>query len=110
MAQLRMWKFQDSTTTDVGSYYNSGDTELFSSSADNTSPSATNKAKFPNYNSISLQKYFPKKVGHTLMNGGFITFTPNVKHRITMQFSFLTPAQYEIILNNYNNISYTFNM
>jgi hypothetical protein len=104
MAQLRMWKFQDSTTTAVGSYYNSGDTELFSSDTDNPTPSSTNKAKFPNYNSVSVQRYFPQKVGHTLLNGGFVTFTPNTKHRITMQFNFLTATQYEVILENYNNL------
>lgn len=88
MAQLKMWI---ADTTDVGSYVSN---ELFSASS----------GVLPNYNSVSIQKYFPKKVGHTLLNGGFVTFTPNTKHRITMQFSFLTASQYEIILQNYNKL------
>ncbi len=95
MAQLAMFEFD--STKDVDGH--SGVvTELFSDST------TIDTDALPNYNSVSVQKYFPKKVGHTLLNGGFVTFTPNVKHRITMQFSFLTPAQYEIILNNYNNL------
>ena len=91
MAQLTMFAFD--STKDVNGH--SGVVlELFS----NHITIDTND--LPNYNSVSVQKYFPKKVGHTLMNGGFVTFTPNTKHRITMQFSFLTATQYEVILNN----------
>ena len=32
---------------------------------------------------ISTQKYFPKKTEHTLLNGNFITYTPNIKHVLT---------------------------
>ena len=113
MAQLKMWKFKPTgSTTEVGSYYNStnpSDVELFSEFIPTTNTWDSSFAnKLPNYNSVTVQKYFPRKVGHTLLDGGFTTFTPNTKHRITMQFSFLTPAQYEIILTNFikKNINY----
>ena len=109
MAQLKMWKFKPTgSTTEVGSYYNStntSDVELFSEFIPTTNTWDSSFAnKLQNYNSVTVQKYFPRKVGHTLLDGGFTTFTPNTKHRITMQFSFLTPAQYEIILTNFNNL------
>ena len=95
MAQLAMFLFD--STKNINAHSGTA-TELFS----NNTTIDTNY--LPNYNSVTVQKYFPRKVGHTLLDGGFTTFTPNTKHRITMQFSFLTPAQYEIILTNFNNL------
>ena len=88
MAQFKMWTFATDISTSIGA----GTTELFGSGLE------------PAYTNCSVQQYFPKKVSHTLLNGNLATFTPNTRHRITVDFAFITASQYQIILTNFNQL------
>ena len=88
MAQFKMWTWN----TDINT--SSSGNDLFEDDPN----------KQPSYTNCVVQKYFPKKVSHTLLNGNVATFTPNVKHRITIDFAFITASQYQIILSNFNNL------
>ena len=52
---------------------------------------------------ISTQKYFPKKTEHTLLSGDFITYTPNVKHILTIEMQHLSKDNYEYIMTYISN-------
>jgi len=88
MAQFKMWTFSTDISTST-----TGD-DLFE----------TDPSKQPAYTNCSVQQYFPKKVSHTLLNGNLATFTPNIRHRITVDFAFITASQYQIILANFNQL------
>ena len=53
--------------------------------------------------SVSTQRYFPRKVEHTLMSGNLVTYTPNEKTQLTIDLQFLSKAHYEYIMNNTSN-------
>ena len=72
MAQFKMWTWDTNLSTTVAG------ADLFASAGN------------PSYTNCSVQQYFPKKVSHTLLNGNFATFTPNVRHRITVDFAFIS--------------------
>ena len=86
MAQFKMWTWNTDLSTTVTS------DDLFASAGN------------PSYTNCSVQQYFPKKVSHTLLNGNFATFTPNVRHRITVDFAFISADQYQVILSNFNKL------
>ena len=52
---------------------------------------------------VSTQRYLPRKIEHTLMNGNFITYTPNEKITLTLELAYITKAQYKYIMNNLSN-------
>ena len=52
---------------------------------------------------ISTQRYFPKKTEHTLLNGDFITYTPNVKHVLTIELQHLSKDNYNYIMTYISN-------
>ncbi len=87
MAQFKMWTWETDLSTTVMAV-----NDLF------------NSAGNPSYTNCSVQQYFPKKVSHTLLNGNFATFTPNVRHRITVDFAFITADQYQVLLSNFNKL------
>ena len=88
MAQFKMWAFNTNIAT------SSSGNDLFE----------TDPNKQPSYTNCSVQQYFPKKVSHTLLNGNLATFTPNIRHRITIDFAFITASQYQIILSKFNQL------
>ena len=55
--------------------------------------------------SVSTQRYFPRKVEHTLMSGNIATYTPNHKTQLTIELQYLSKVDYEYIMDN---ISYRF--
>ena len=87
MAQFKMWTWETDLSTTVMAV-----NDLF------------NSAGNPSYTNCSVQQYFPKKVSHTLLNGNLATFTPNTRHRITIDFAFITAEQYDVILTNFNQL------
>lgn len=56
-----------------------------------------------NATNISTQRYFPKKTEHTLLNGNFISFTPNVKHTLTIELQNLSKDKYNYIMTYISN-------
>ena len=52
---------------------------------------------------ISTQRYLPRKVEHTLMNGNFVTYTPNEKITLTLELAYITKGQYKYIMSNLSN-------
>ena len=55
--------------------------------------------------SISTQRYFPRKVEHTLMSGNMTTYTPNHITQLIIELQYLSKDDYEYIMTN---ISYRF--
>ena len=55
--------------------------------------------------SVSTQRYFPRKVEHTLMSGNMTTYTPNHKTQLIIELQYLSKDDYEYIMTN---ISYRF--
>ncbi len=53
--------------------------------------------------SISTQRYFPRKVEHTLMSGNITTYTPHHKTQLTIELQYLSKSDYEYIMNNISN-------
>ena len=53
--------------------------------------------------SISTQRYFPRKVEHTLMSGNITTYTPHHKTQLTIELQYLSMSDYEYIMNNISN-------
>ena len=53
--------------------------------------------------SISTQRYFPRKVEHTLMSGNMTTYTPHHKTQLTIELQHLSKSDYEYIMNNISN-------
>ena len=53
--------------------------------------------------SISTQRYFPRKVEHTLMSGNITTYTPHHKTQLTIELQYLSKSDYEYIMNNIRN-------
>ncbi len=52
---------------------------------------------------ISTQRTLPRKVEHNLMNGNFITFTPNEKKTLILDLAYINKTQYEYIMTNISN-------
>ena len=61
----------------------------------------------PNVDAVNIntQQYYPRKTEHNLMNGGLVTFTPNVKTRLTLELQFLSRDDYKYIVQS---ISYRY--
>ena len=55
--------------------------------------------------SVSTQRYFPRKVEHTLMSGNMTTYTPNHKTQLIIELQYLSKDDYEYIMTN--TVSYT---
>ena len=53
--------------------------------------------------SVSTQRYFPRKVEHTLMSGNMITYTPHHKVSLTIDLEYLSKADYEYIMTYISN-------
>ena len=53
--------------------------------------------------SISTQRYYPRKVEHTLMSGNITTYTPHHKTQLTIELQYLSKSDYEYIMNNISN-------
>ena len=53
--------------------------------------------------SVSTQRYFPRKVEHTLMSGNMITYTPNHKTQLTIELQYLSKDNYGYIMTNISN-------
>lgn len=105
MAVFKMWTWDTSLLNTLGNPSND-DLDGGGQNKGQDEPDLFNSLteKNPSYTNCTVQQYFPKKVSHTLLNGNVATFTPNVRHRITIDFAFITASQYQILLNNFNKL------
>ena len=53
--------------------------------------------------SISTQRYFPRKVEHTLMSGNMVSYTPHHKVMLTIELEYLSKVNYSSIMANIDN-------
>ena len=59
---------------------------------------AIDDAPIVDVTSVSTQRYFPRKVEHTLMSGNMITYTPNHKTQLTIELQYLSKDNYGYII------------